>query len=103
MVRRSMGRNMVRQQYRQRRRRRSLLGGALLVGTGVLAYKLGKKSAQQIEQYAGRPIDELSDDEIQTAMNDLGIEGEALTEDDRAAMAADEGRMVEDMAPTQER
>jgi len=76
----------MKKQQRRRRRRKMLVGGAVVVGAGALAYKLGKKQTQQIEQHTGTPVDQMSDEEIQGAMNELGMEGEALTEEDSAAL-----------------
>ena len=47
-----------------------LVGGAVVVGAGALAYKLGKKQTQQIEQHTGTPVDQMSDEEIQAAYQD---------------------------------
>ena len=55
-------------------------------------HKLSKKDAEQIEEHTGKPADELSDEEVEAAMNELGIEEQELTEEDKAAIeAADEG------------
>ena len=80
----------MKKQQRRRRRRKTLVGGAIIVGAGTLAYKLGKKQTQQIEQHTGTPVDQMSDEEIQGAMNDLGMQGEALTEEESAALKTEE-------------
>ena len=84
-------RRQMRRGRRRRRRRRMLVGGAIVVGAGALAYKLGKGQAQQIEQRTGVPLEEMSDEEIQGAMNDLGMQGEPLTEADNASLEAEKG------------
>jgi hypothetical protein len=44
---------------------------------------------QQVEQYTGKPADQLSEQELQAAMDQLGIEPEELTAEDQAAIDAD--------------
>jgi hypothetical protein len=53
-----------------------------LAGTAAVAYKLGKKNTQKIEQYTGQPVDSLSEEQLTTAMDDLNIE---MPEDDNQA------------------
>jgi len=40
----------------------------------AVAYKLGKNNVQQIEQYSGKPIDQMSEEELNACMDDLDIE-----------------------------
>lgn len=69
----------------------------LLVGGA--AYKLGQNSVKQIEDYTGKPADQLSEQELEAAMEQLGIEEEEITDAD---MAAIEAEAVDDApAPTQ--
>ncbi len=75
-------------QNRRKRRRRVLAGGAVIVGGGALAYKLTHKQTEQIEAATGVPVDEMSDEEIQGAMDQLGIQGEPLTAEEQAQAAA---------------
>jgi hypothetical protein len=67
-----------------------LLAGALVVGTGALAYKLGKKQTKQVEEASGKPIDEMTDEEIQKYVEENNIETEPLDESDQAYLDADE-------------
>jgi len=53
-------------------------------------HKMSKKDAENIEQHTGKPPDELSDEEVETAMDELGIEEQELTEEDKAAVEAAE-------------
>ena len=63
------------------------MGSLLILGaTAGVAYKLGKSQAQQIQEYTGVPPDQLSEEDLQAAMNDLNIEPEPLTEEDRQAL-----------------
>ena len=69
-----------------------LLAGALVVGTGALAYKLGKKQTKQVEEASGKPIDEMTDEEIQKYVEENNIETEPLDEHDRAYLDANKAQ-----------
>ena len=58
-----------------------LIGGA--------AYKLGQNSVKQVEEYTGKPADQLSEQELEAAMDHLGIEEEEITDADMAAIDAE--------------
>lgn len=77
-----MGRGMrrVRRRRRRVRRRRILLVGGL-VAFG--AHKMSQRDAQRIEEHTGVPPEELEDEDLEKAMNDLGIEDQEVTEADR--------------------
>ena len=68
----------VRMMRRRRRRRVLLVGGLVAFG----AYKLSKKDADRVEEYTGKSAEDLSDEEIEQAMNDLNIQGEEMTDED---------------------
>ncbi len=82
-------RRVARRRHRRYRRRRILVGGATLLLVGGAAYKLGQNSVKQVEEYTGKPADELSEQELQAAMDELGIESEELTAEDQAAIDAE--------------
>ena len=82
-MRRRHARQQRRRMHRRRRRRRVLLGGALVVGAGALAYKLGKNDTQQIEEHTGRSVEEMSDEELEAAVNELNLRKEPLDESDQ--------------------
>ncbi|HSG16868.1 MAG TPA: hypothetical protein VLE70_11180 [Anaerolineae bacterium] len=63
------------------------MAGGAVVWAG---HKLSQKNAQKIEEHTGKPPDELSDEEVEAAMDELGIEEEELTEEDKAAVEAAE-------------
>lgn len=64
-----------------------LAGGMVAFG----AYKMSQAQAKQVEEHTGVPPEELEDDDLQTAMTELNIPKQELTEEDRAAGAgADE-------------
>jgi hypothetical protein len=67
------------------------VGGAVLLAVGGTAYgavKLSQKDAQRIEEYAGASVEELSDDDLVAAMENLGIQSIELTEDDQAIISS---------------
>jgi len=88
-------RRRSRRTYRRRRRRRRLLvGGAVLLAAGGAAYagvKLAQKDADQIEEYTGVPPEELSDEDLQGAMDELNIESMEMDEQDYSALGAEPG------------
>ena len=86
----------TRRRVRRRRRRRILVGGMVLLAVGGMAYgavKLSQKDAKRIEEHTGESVEELSEEELVQAMKDLGIESIELSEEDKAALAA-EGDMA---------
>ena len=56
-----------------------LVGG--LVGLGV--YKLSKRDVQRVEQHTGMSADELTDEELERAMDELNIEKQRRDASDR--------------------
>jgi hypothetical protein len=67
-----------------------MVGGMVLLAVGgtAAAIKLSQKDAQRIEQHTGTSVEELSDEELTTAMQDLGIQSAELTPEDKAALAS---------------
>ena len=76
-----MARMMVRRMHRRRRRRRRrriiLVGGMIAVG----AYALSKRDTERVEEYTGKSAEELSDEELERAMDDLNIEKQEMTDE----------------------
>ena len=69
-----------------------MVGGMMLLAVGGMAYgavKLSQKDADQIEEYTGSSVEELTEEELVQAMKDLGIESIDLSEEDKAALAAE--------------
>ena len=60
----------MRRHRRRRRRRILLVGGMLAFG----AYKLSKRDAKRVEEHTGKDVEDLSDQELEQAMDDLNIE-----------------------------
>lgn len=73
-------RRRARRMRRRRRRRRVLLVGGL-VAFG--AHKMSQRDAERIEEHTGIPPEEMSDEELVGAMNDLGIEEQTVTAEDQ--------------------
>ena len=91
---RRRSRRMYRRQRRRFRRRRLLIGGAVVLAAGAAGYagvKLAQKDADQIEEYTGVPVEELSDEDLQGAMDELNIESMELDDQDYAALEAESG------------
>lgn len=75
---------------RRRRRRRLILGGFAVLAIGGAAYgtfKLATRDVQKIEQHTGRSADDLTEQELIAAMQELGIEKIDLTDADKAEIA----------------
>lgn len=66
---------------RRRRRRRLLVGGLMAFG----AYKMSQQQADQVQQHTGVDPEELTDEELAQAMDELGIEKQAVTDADQDA------------------
>lgn len=59
----------------------------MLLAVGAAAYgavKLTRKDADRIEQHTGTSVEELSDEDLVVAMEELGIQSIELDENDRA-------------------
>ena len=83
-------RRTVRRTRRRIRRRRVMIGGfVLLAASGTYAaVKLSQKDAQRIEEHTGYPPDELEDQDLQDAMQELNIQSEPITDQDQAALGS---------------
>lgn len=75
----------VRRTSRRRRRRRTVLVGGL-VAFG--AYKMSTRDAERIEEQTGIPPEEMTDAELEQAMDDLGIEQQRRDASDVEAEAS---------------
>jgi hypothetical protein len=64
---------------RRRRRRVLLVGGMVAFG----AHKMSQKDAERIEQHTGVDPEELTDEELEQAMGELGIEQQQVTPEDQ--------------------
>lgn len=68
-----------------------MVGGAavLMIGGAYSSYKLSKQDVQQVEQHTGKSADDLTEAELEAAMDALGIQDQELTPEDEAAIAAE--------------
>lgn len=89
---RRAARRTSRRMFRRRRRRmrRRIIGGMVLIGGAAAIYKLSKSDAQRIEQHTGIPPEELEDEDLQAAMDELGIQNQPVSEAEKAQLNADE-------------
>jgi hypothetical protein len=84
---------------RRRMRRRMIIGGMVVLGVGYGAYKLTQSQVQQVEQKTGKKAEDLSEEELEGAMDELGIEAQEPTDEEIAMLeAADE---TDDKSETQ--
>jgi hypothetical protein len=69
-------------------RRRMMIGGMVVIAAAgtAAAVKLSKQDAQKIEEHTGLPPEQLEDQELQEAMEDLNIQSQPLTAEDKAAL-----------------
>lgn len=95
-------RRTVHRTRRRRRRRRVLVGGfVVLAASGTYAaVKLSQQDAQRIEEHTGLPPDQLEDQDLHDAMQELNIQSADLTEADMAAL--DSPPTTEEPAPASE-
>jgi hypothetical protein len=68
-----------RRRRRRRRRRIILVGGAIALGTSAV-HKYSKKDVERIEQQTGKPAEELTDEELAQATQQLGIQPEEMSD-----------------------
>jgi hypothetical protein len=68
-----------------------MVGGFVLLAAAgtAAAIKLSKKDADRIEQQTGASVEELTEDELVAAMQELGIQSIELTPEDQAALTPD--------------
>ena len=71
---------MIMMMRRRRRRRRILLVGGLLA---FGAYKMSKKDAQRVEEHTGKSPEDMSDEELERAMDELDIEKQYRDDSDQ--------------------
>jgi hypothetical protein len=64
----------------------------VLLAVGGAAYgavKLSQKDSKRVEEHTGSSVEELSEEELVAAMKELGIESIELSDEDKAALAAE--------------
>ncbi len=73
-------------------RRRVVIGGAVLLAVGMTATKLTKPEVEKIEQHTGKKAEDLSEDELDSAMSALSIEGQEPSDKEVAMLEAAEDK-----------
>ena len=69
---------MRRRRRRRRRRRIILVGGLIALG----AYKLSTRDVERVEEHTGKKAEDLTDEELDQAMDDLNIPKEEMTDEE---------------------
>lgn len=79
-----------------------MIGGMVMIAaTGTAAaVKLSQQDAQKIEQHTGLPPDQLEDEDLNQAMQELNIQPQPLTAADQAALAQQDGAQADQAMPT---
>jgi hypothetical protein len=77
---------------RRRMRRRMIVGGAVIVAAGTSAVKMTQPEVEQVEKQTGKKAEDLSEEELDAAMGALGIEGQEPTDQEVAALEAEEDK-----------
>ena len=87
-------RSVVRRHRRMRRRmrRRMIVAGGVIVAVGASATKMTQSEVDQVEQHTGTKVEDLSEEQLDTAMNDLSIEGQEPTDQEIAMLEAEEDK-----------
>ena len=66
-----------------------IIGGMVVLGVGYGAYKLTQPQVQQVEQHTGKKAEDLSEEELEGAMDELGIEAQEPTDEEIAMLEAE--------------
>jgi len=87
-----MRRGVMRRHRRMRRRmrRRLIIGGAVLIAAGTTAVKMSPNEVQQVEQYTGQKAEDLNEEQLDAAMEHLGIEGQEPNDQEIAMLEAED-------------
>ena len=64
----------------------------MILAIGTSATKMSQAEVQQVEQHTGMKAEDLSEEQLETAMSDLGIEGQEPTDQEVAMLEAEEDK-----------
>lgn len=94
-------RRMHRRRVRMRRRRILLTGGlvAIAVAGTANAVKMSQRDAQRIEAHTGKKPEDLTEEQLEAAINDLDIETQELTDADVVAIESAEAEPAAGATP----
>ena len=76
----------------RRMRRRMLVAGGLIIAAGTSAVKMTQPEVQQVEQHTGMKAEDLTEEQLDAAMSDLGIEGQEPTDQEMSQLEAEENK-----------
>lgn len=86
-------RRVMRRRRRRFVRRTVMIGGMVMIaaaGTSA-AVKMSQQDAQRIEEHTGLPPEQLEDEDLQQAMQELNIQSQPLSPEEQASMAQQGG------------
>ena len=85
---RRTSRRTSRRVVRRMRRRTMIVGGMVVLAASgtAAAIKLSQQDAQKIEQHTGLPPDQLEDQDLNQAMQELNIQPQPATAEEQAAL-----------------
>ena len=97
-------RRVVRRTRRRMVRRTVLVGGMVMLAASgtAAAIKLTQKDAQRIEEHTGLPPQELEDQDLEQAIQELNIQPQSLTPEEQAALAQQDGQLPAQVPQVQE-
>jgi hypothetical protein len=86
-------RRVMRRTRRRFVRRTVMIGGMVVIAAAgtAAAIKLSKQDAQRIEEHTGLPPEQLEDEDLNQAMQELNIQPQPLTPEEQAALAQQDG------------
>ena len=64
----------------------------MLVAAGASAVKMSQSEVQQVEQHTGMKAEDLTEEQLDAAMSDLGIAGQEPTDAEIAMLEAEEDK-----------
>ena len=96
-------RRVARRVRRRMVRRTVMVGGMVLLAAGgtAAAIKLSQNDAQRIEEHTGLPPQELEDQDLEQAMQELNIQSQPLTPEEQTALAQQGDSPPPQSPPTQ--
>jgi hypothetical protein len=69
-----------------------IVAGGVIVAVGASAVKMSQSEVQQVEQYTGQKAEDLTEEQLDSAMGELGIEGQEPTDQEMAQLEAEEDK-----------
>jgi hypothetical protein len=66
------------------------VAGAVLLAVGTSAVKMSPNEVEQVEQYTGQKAEDLTEEQLDSAMEQLGIEGQEPSDQEIAMLEAED-------------